>query len=68
MSTVIAFPMGRVRPAGHALAAGYADVVIFPGVRVERREFNMGGGLAVPRRKRRSSRARAQTAETPAEE
>jgi hypothetical protein len=66
MTTVIAFPMGRVKPSGDTLRAGYADVVIFPGVRVERREFN--SAVAAPRRKRRSSRARALAAETAAEE
>lgn len=35
MDRVIEFPMGRVRPSGEAKATP-AEVIIFPGVRIER--------------------------------
>jgi hypothetical protein len=68
MPTVIAFPMGRVKPVAHGAPAGCAEIVIFPGVRVERREFNPAGRMPVPRRNRRSSRARIASVEASVEE
>ena len=53
MSTVIAFPTGRIKAAAPHQRGGYAEVVIFPGVRVERREFNLADRLPPRRRKRR---------------
>jgi hypothetical protein len=49
MGTVIEFPADRVAPAEDGRRRR-ADVVIFPGVRVERREFSLADRVT-PRRK-----------------
>ena len=54
MSTVIAFPTGRIKAAALQVRSVCAEVVIFPGVRVERREFNLADRLPPRRRKRRA--------------
>ncbi|MFN0191131.1 MAG: hypothetical protein HC855_16860 [Rhizobiales bacterium] len=56
MSVVIEFPRFRAAPARHHVTNGNAEIVIFPGVRIERREFNISDRVASPR-KRRNSRA-----------
>ena len=61
MNSVIAFPAERLKPADTAARRGGAEIVIFPGVRIERREFNLADRVA-PRR-RRAARALEQTAE-----
>ena len=61
MNSVIAFPAGRLKPAGSVRSGGSAEIVIFPGVRIERREFNLADRVAVPRR-RRASRLQEQEA------
>jgi hypothetical protein len=57
MSVVVEFPLNRVAPT-RAGRGGSAEVVIFPGVRIERREFSLSDRIASPR-KRRSGRAQA---------
>lgn len=56
MSVVLQFPTNRVvsRDPNDAILA--AEVVIFPGVRIERRNFDLAKAT-VPGRKRRASQA-----------
>jgi hypothetical protein len=51
MSAVIEFPADRVRPVSQTATAGAkeAEVIIFPGVRVERLTFDLAERLAVKR-------------------
>ena len=50
MSVVIEFPSSRSeRRSGPATGSG--EVVIFPGVRIERREFNLADRIAPARRR-----------------
>ena len=48
-SAVIEFPAGRVRPAARASETGNAEVIIFPGVRVERLKFDLAERLPAVR-------------------
>jgi hypothetical protein len=59
MATILEFP--RLRPqAAHEIAAHRpAEIVIFPGVRIERTEFNLAERLSAPRRRRRPARSPA---------
>lgn len=41
LSSVIAFPQSRARPAGGALPDAAGEVIIFPGVRVERLIYDL---------------------------
>lgn len=51
MSVIIEFPANAaVRPASGP-AAGRGEVIIFPGVRVERREYNLADRMANVRRR-----------------
>jgi hypothetical protein len=56
MSVVIEFPRFRATPDRGPVPVAGAEVVIFPGVRIERREFSLSDRIA-PARKRRSGRA-----------
>ena len=56
MNVVLQFPVNRVVPRSHDDAILFAEVVIFPGVRVERRNFELAK-TAAPGRKRRASQA-----------
>jgi hypothetical protein len=49
MSAVIEFPAGRTRPATPVSAAGPAEILIFPGVRIERASFDLGERLPILR-------------------
>ena len=49
MSAVIEFPLDRIRRAGEIGAAGPAEVVIFPGVRVERLKYDLAERLPAAR-------------------
>ena len=51
MSAIIPFPTSRVRPLREADGAGHAEVIIFPGVRVERLNFDLAERLPAGRRK-----------------
>ena len=50
MGTVVEFPANRVMPVDSGRLQSRAEVVIFPGVRMERREFSLADRV-VPRRK-----------------
>lgn len=41
MSNIVKFPIERTNQRDERLRAGRADIVIFPGVRIERREFSL---------------------------
>ncbi len=45
MSAVIVFPAGRTRPVAQQEFSGSAEVIIFPGVRVERLAFDLAERL-----------------------
>jgi len=45
MSAVIDFPLGRIRPVAKEGHAGSAEVIIFPGVRIERLAFDPAESL-----------------------
>ena len=56
MNVVLQFPVNRVVPRRSDDVVLSAEVVIFPGVRVERRSFELSK-TATPGRKRRVSQA-----------
>ncbi len=41
MGKIVKFPIERTNLKQSPSAVGSADIVIFPGVRIERREFNL---------------------------
>lgn len=49
MSAVIEFPASRIRPAAQRDAFGNAEVIIFPGVRIERLAFDLAERLPAVR-------------------
>jgi hypothetical protein len=49
MSSVIAFPSKLVRPASETAMQGPADVIIFPGVRIERMAYDLSERLPTMR-------------------
>ena len=51
MSAIIQFPTSRIRPLSEADGMGQAEVIIFPGVRVERLSFDLAERLPAGRRK-----------------
>ncbi|NNE21951.1 MAG: hypothetical protein HKN11_05020 [Rhizobiales bacterium] len=62
MAEVLEFPVAKVRPAKRKKKGKSAEVLIFPGIRIERGEFSLSDRLPPARRKRtRSTRARAGT-------
>jgi hypothetical protein len=59
MGTILTFPRDRLpRPATRTLS-GPAEIVIFPGIRVERYDFSLADRLPPPRRRGRPSRMQA---------
>jgi hypothetical protein len=52
MSAVIAFPIERTARQEPGARRGPGEVVIFPGVRIERAEFNLSDRLPPARRRR----------------
>jgi hypothetical protein len=49
LSSVIEFPRDRVRPPSESRAEGAAEVVIFPGIRIERLAFDLAERLPAQR-------------------
>lgn len=45
MSAVVEFPLNRRPPAARAETSVSAEVIIFPGVRIERLAFDLAGRL-----------------------
>lgn len=58
MSAVIPFPTSRIRPMSEAGKAVQAEVIIFPGVQIERMDFDLSERLPL-RGKSQSRKARA---------
>ena len=56
MTTLIEFPIDRARKSGSGRKGADAMIIIFPGVRMERMEFNLADRLP-PRAARRTSQA-----------
>ncbi len=52
MSKIVKFPIERTNLKNTPPQSGCADIVIFPGVRIERREFNLADRHAKPNRTR----------------
>jgi hypothetical protein len=57
MSVVLQFPYNRVAPPDQYDMVHSAEVVIFPGVRVERRNFDLAKTAALSRKRRISQAA-----------
>ena len=57
MSVVLQFPVNRVVPRGPNDVVLSAEVVIFPGVRMERRNFKLAKTTAAGRKRRVSQAA-----------
>jgi len=51
MSNIVKFPIERTNLKQNSAQINHADIVIFPGVRIERREFNLADRHAAPKRK-----------------
>jgi hypothetical protein len=56
MATIVEFPQ-QLREAPRAATGDNAEIVIFPGVRIERRAFSLAGRLPPARRRGRPVRA-----------
>ena len=53
MATILEFPFARLRPGTEGVLATPAEIVIFPGVRIERSEFKLSDRIN-PRRHRKN--------------
>ena len=51
MSNIVKFPIERTNLSQTSAQINRADIVIFPGVRIERREFKLADRHANPKRK-----------------
>jgi hypothetical protein len=54
MTVVLPFPQNRVSPRETVATSQTAEIIIFPGVRIERRNFDLAATRA-PARKRRAT-------------
>jgi hypothetical protein len=61
MATILEFPHPRLKAVRHGARRTEAEVVIFPGVRIERAEFNLADRIGTVRR--RKSDVRSQKSE-----
>jgi hypothetical protein len=59
MGTILTFPRDRLRQSAKEAHRGPAEIVIFPGVRIERYDFSLADRLPPPRRRGRPSRMQA---------
>lgn len=59
MGTILTFPRDRLLQSAKDAHAGPAEIVIFPGVRIERYDFSLADRLPPPRRRGRPSRMQA---------
>jgi hypothetical protein len=59
MATILEFPYPRPRPGHIDAMRTPAEIVIFPGVRIERSEFNLSDRINPSRRRRRPQRSPA---------
>jgi hypothetical protein len=54
MGTILTFPRDRLQQSARQTHSGPAEIVIFPGVRIERYDFSLADRLPPPRRRRPS--------------
>lgn len=59
MGTILTFPRDRLLQSAKVAHSGPAEIVIFPGVRIERYDFSLADRLPPPRRRGRPSRMQA---------
>ncbi|HTN96653.1 MAG TPA: hypothetical protein VL101_06730 [Nordella sp.] len=59
MGTILTFPRDRVPQRADRAHEGPAEIVIFPGVRIERYDFSLADRLPPQRRRGRPSRMQA---------
>lgn len=52
MADVIEFPAVKKRPVEQVVLTGLADVIIFPGVRIEREQFSLADRIAIRKARR----------------
>lgn len=52
MGTILTFPRDRLQQSARQAQTGPAEIVIFPGVRIERYDFSLADRLPPPRRRR----------------
>ena len=50
MAEVLNFPTERIRPSANGQSGADAEVLIFPGIRIERGDFSLSDRLNKPRR------------------
>jgi hypothetical protein len=59
MGTILTFPRERLEQSAARAHEGPAEIVIFPGVRIERFDFSLADRLPPPRRRGRPTRMQA---------
>jgi hypothetical protein len=59
MGTILTFPRDLLRQPAKTAHRGPAEIVIFPGIRIERFDFSLADRLPPPRRRGRPSRMQA---------
>jgi hypothetical protein len=59
MGTLLTFPRNRLSQSAKQNLAEPAEIVIFPGIRIERYDFSLADRLPPPRRRGRPSRMQA---------
>jgi hypothetical protein len=59
MGTILTFPRERLEPKAGSFHEGPAEILIFPGVRIERYDFSLADRLPPPRRRGRPTRMQA---------
>lgn len=59
MGTILTFPRDRLPQSARQNLSGPAEIVIFPGIRIERYDFSLADRLPPPRRRGRPSRMQA---------
>ena len=59
MGTILTFPRDLLRQSTKEAHEGPAEIVIFPGIRIERYDFSLADRLPPPRRRGRPSRMQA---------
>jgi hypothetical protein len=57
MSVVLPFPQTRVLPRDQSACLHAAEIIIFPGVRIERRNFDLAAAMSPARNRRVSQTA-----------
>ena len=62
MTEVLEFPLDRTRPAKRRKSNEQAEVLIFPGIRIERGEFSLSDRLPTETRKPSKSSQRGSAA------